>query len=58
MSTLAYCLLPISWLLYEYHHVTSAEVAAAIAYAFMISELHLLRILTKAEEKGRDLERE
>jgi len=41
---IAYCLvlLPVSWILYEYHHIEYAEVVAAIAYAFIVSEVHLL----------------
>jgi len=40
----AYCvvLLPISWSLYEYHYIEYAEIVAAVSYAFILSEVHLL----------------
>jgi len=35
-------LLPLGWLLYEYGYIIYAEILAAITYAFIISEVHLL----------------
>jgi len=35
-------LLPIGWLLYEYGYAKYAEFVSAIAYAFIVSEVHLL----------------